>query len=65
MHFKIGAICVYVMYVCTDRAYKPLLYLCVITLMFTDGRDQREKCALKAIKHTFQANSALLTTKSD
>jgi len=28
------------------------------------GQDQREKCALYAIKHTFQANSALLTTKS-
>jgi len=28
------------------------------------GQDQREKCALIAIKHTFQANSALLTTKS-
>ena len=28
------------------------------------GRDQREKCALNALKHTFQANSALLTTKS-
>ena len=28
------------------------------------GRDQREKCALNATKHTFQANSALLTTKS-
>jgi len=28
------------------------------------GRDQREKCALNAIKHTFQANSALLTSKS-
>ena len=28
------------------------------------GRDQREKCALNAIKHTFQANSALLTTKA-
>jgi len=28
------------------------------------GRDQRVKCALNAIKHTFQANSALLTTKS-
>jgi len=27
-------------------------------------RDQREKCALNVIKHTFQANSALLTTKS-
>ena len=28
------------------------------------GRDQRQKCALNAIKHTFQANGALLTTKS-
>jgi len=28
------------------------------------GRDQKEKCALNAIEHTFQANSALLTTKS-
>ena len=25
------------------------------------GQDQREKCALNAIKHTFQANSALLS----
>ena len=28
------------------------------------GRDQREKCALNAIKYTFQTNSALLTKKS-
>ena len=28
------------------------------------GQDQREKSVLDAIKHTFQANSALLTTKS-
>ena len=29
------------------------------------GQDQREKWALNVIKHTFQANSALLTTKTD
>jgi len=28
------------------------------------GEIKGKKCALNAIKHTFQANSALLTTKS-
>jgi len=35
-----------------------------ITYRTLRGQNQREKCALNAIKHTFQANSALLTTKS-
>ena len=36
-------------------------YFLYITLY---GWDQKEKCAENIIKHTFQANSALLTTKS-
>ena len=45
---------------------RKLLLLQRITRLYRTlrGRDQREKCALNVIKHTFQANSTLLTTKS-